>query len=148
MSWRFSKSLQTVISHRRTILVYIHIYGGECLYVVGSVAVLKNPLSTATFNFQLSKTAVVLKIYMTHGLPRKFCSTSYTSVKINRRRLKFFLWLILNVPLTTSAQGIVQIAWNGKMRFKKRAVIELLVTEGISNKHSKAVKKCIWCQLD
>jgi hypothetical protein len=35
-------------------------------------------------------------------LPRKFCNTSYASVKINRECLQFFLWLILNVPLATA----------------------------------------------
>jgi hypothetical protein len=40
------------------------------------------------------------------GLPKKFCNTFYTSVKINRKWLQFFLWLILNIPLAS------EMLWN------------------------------------
>jgi hypothetical protein len=62
-------------------------------------------------------------------LPKKFCNTFYTSVKINRKWQQLILWLILNVLLAITeshgtisfvahAQGVIKMAWCGDVRLK------------------------------
>ena len=40
---------------------------------------------------------------------RRFCNSYYTSVKINRKCLRFIPWLILSIPLAATSQ---QCCWN------------------------------------
>ena len=73
------------------------------------------------------------------GLPQNFCSTFFTSVKIDRKFLKFFLWLILmsQLPLQqwgtmcflAHVEGVIKMPWYGDVCFKQWAVTKFLVTE-------------------
>jgi hypothetical protein len=50
---------------------------------------------------KLTHSGVIYK--KVRGLPKTFCNTFSTSVKINTKCLQFFLWLISNVPLAITA---------------------------------------------
>jgi hypothetical protein len=92
--------------------------------------------------FLCSEPGLIKSVWAPHkvrGLPKKFCNTFYTSVKINRKCLQLILLLIWNVPLATSAprtilflahaQEVVKMAWCGDVRLKQRAVTEFLVAK-------------------